>query len=100
MDKKLLTISDLRKGLEQVIENDHVLSRLEQSSDDELLRAGLYTDLGMDSIDVWELVCVLERDHEIYVEDSVEAVLDMSVDLTVEIYLNALNNYQQALPSR
>lgn len=107
MSRKKLTVKDFRDTLKQLIEGDRIyyshgndsgfldtLDKLEQMSDEDLLQAKLYADLGLDSIDVWEMVCMIERDYGVYIENEVEEAFDTGVCLSVESYLKALNTYQ------
>ncbi len=100
-------VSDFRRVLEQMLHGDGIhfsngkdgvfldtLNTMEQMSDSELLEAKLYADLGMDSIEVWEMVCIFERDFGVWVADDIETALGTGVTLTVRSFLGALNSYQ------
>ena len=108
MNKITFTVSDFRKVLEQVIGGDRIhfshgkdggfweiLDKIEQMSDEQLGQAKLYADLGMDSIDVWEMICIFERDYEVLIEDRIESALGTGVCLTVQSFLDAINSNQE-----
>lgn len=107
MDKIEFSAKDFRKVLQKIIASDRthfshgedggfekILNRVEQMSDEELLQANLYTDLEMDSIDVWEMVCLFERDYDVFITDNVEQSFGTNASLTVQNYLNAINSHQ------
>ena len=108
MNKKNFTVSDFRKVLEQMVQGDRVhfsfgknggfletLDTMEQMTDEELLEAKLYTDLGLDSIDVWEMICFFERDNDVSITDDVELDLGTGVSVTVKSFLKAVNKHQE-----
>lgn len=106
--KKTFTVSDFRKVLEQMIHGDkihfsrsknggfwEILDKMEQTSDDDLLEANLSTDLGMDSIDVWEMICTFEHSFDVCVADAVEKDFSAEAELTVRRFLEAVNANQE-----
>ena len=110
MNKKIFTVSDFRKVLEQMIHGDRIhlshgedgsswetLDLMEQTSDDELLKFKLYADLGMDSLDVWEIIAIFERDYEVSILDDVGEALGTGVSLTVKRFLDAVNTNQDCM---
>lgn len=107
MNKKKFTVDDFRRILQQIIEDDRIhfshgqnsdvwetLNKLSQLSDEGLLEAKLYADLGLDSIDVWEMICVFERDYGVFLTDDVGEDFGTGVGLTVRKYLEAVNTHQ------
>lgn len=105
---KELNIADFRSVLTQIIEGDRLrfpseeekgymetLNALEQYSDEQLLDAKLFADLGLDSLDVWEITCALETDCGVYIDDYVEEDFGTGVGLTVRKYLEAVNSHQE-----
>jgi acyl carrier protein len=107
MAKKEITLREFRETMEQMIEGDRLLSgrgknneylealnKIRQVSDEDLLKAKLYADLGLDSLDLWENVCMLERDYDVHIDDEIDEDFGTGVGLTVEKYLQAVNKYQ------
>lgn len=107
MAKKVFTAKEFRANLEEMICGDRIsltnesntnswemLDKLRQMSDEELLEAKLYGDLGLDSLDLWESVCMLERDYDVYISDEIDRDFGTGVNLTVAKYLEAVNNLQ------
>ena len=107
MAKKIFTLQEFRENLEKMIQGDRInssrdndnsyldtLDKLGQLSDEELLDAKLYADLGLDSIDLWELVCMLECDYNISISDEIDYDFGTGVNLTVAKCLQAVNEYQ------
>lgn len=108
MNKITFTVADFRKVFKQMVEGDRVnapcddggvlwysLCEIEQMSDEKVANSKLYADLGMDSIDVWELICIFERDYEVLIEDHIESALGTGVCLTVQSFLDAINSNQE-----
>ena len=107
MAKKVFTVEEFRNNIEGLIEGDRILSahgknngylevlnKVRQLSDEDLLNAKLYADLGLDSLDLWETVCMLERDYDVYISDEIDHDFGTGVNLTVAQYLEAVNNLQ------
>ena len=105
MNKREFTVSDFRQVLKQMVEGDRIyynhsvsldtLYTARGMSDEELLKAKLYTDLGMDSLDVWESICIFERDYEVLIGDGIGSALGTGVSVTVQSYLDAINSHQE-----
>ena len=69
MEKKILTLKDVRDAVRCI--NDEELSEyLNSISDDELLASNFKEDLGMDSLDVIELMLEIERMYAISIPDA------------------------------
>ncbi len=107
MAKKEITLREFRKTVEQMIEGDRiitardknngyleVLNNIRQMSDEDLLKAKIYADLGLDSLDLWETICMIERDCNVHIADEIDEDFGTGVGLTVESYLQAVNKYQ------
>ena len=106
MAKKEITLREFRETVEQMVEGDRMLSsrskdgymevlnNVRQASDEELLKAKIYADLGLDSLDLWETVCMIERDYGVHIVDEIDEDFGNGVSLTVEKYLQAMNKYQ------
>lgn len=108
MRMKELSIADFRSVLSQIIRGDRLrfptqedegymetLNALEQYSDEQLSEAKLFADLGLDSLDVWEMTCMFETDYGVYIDDYVEEDFGTGVGLTVRKYLEAVNAHQE-----
>ncbi len=111
MEKKEITINDFRELLNKIVEDDHfhfshemageykdVLVKVAEMSDEQLLATKLYSGIGMDSIDVWEMVCLIEADKDIVFHDEIDDDFGTGVGLTVEKFLQILNNRQWVDP--
>ena len=104
MDKKVYTIADFRKILEKVIDDKlentgdgfDVLNTMQQMSDEELLKAKLYADLGLDSIDVMQTITLFEAFNDVSIMDEAENALGTGVSLTVEKFLDIISTYQES----
>ena len=72
-----------------------ILYKMEEKSDDELLNAKLYADLGMDSLDVVQLIVYIEAMEHVSILDHAEPALGTGVSLTVGKLLDILNKYQE-----
>lgn len=107
MAKKEITLVEFRETMEQMIEGDRIISNrgknnnyievlnnIRQASDEDLLKAKIYADLGLDSLDLWETVCMIERDYDVHIVDEIDTAFGTGVNLTVKDYLHALNKYQ------
>ena len=69
MKKKVLTLQDVRDAIHCV--NDEELSEYINSiSDEELLASSFHEDLGMDSLDVIELMLEIERMCTVSIPDA------------------------------
>ena len=108
MNKIIFTVADFRKVFKQMVEGDRIhfshgidggfwdfLCKMEQLSDEEVAKLKLYADLGMDSIDLWEMICIFERDNEVLITDNIESALGTGVCLSVQSFLNAINDNQE-----
>lgn len=104
MDKKVYTIADFRKILEKVIDDKlentgdgfDVLNTMQQMSDEELLKAKLYADLGLESIDVMQTITLFEAFNDVSIMDEAENALGTGVSLTVEKFLDIISTYQES----
>ena len=107
MAKKEITLREFKKTIEQMIEGDRIISdrgknnnylevlnNIRQAADEDLLKAKLYADLGLDSLDLWETVCMIERDYDVHIVDEIDTAFGTGIGLTVEKYLQAVNEYQ------
>ena len=99
MAKKEITLREFRETVEQMVEGDRMLSSRSKNdgrkaADEELLKAKIYADLGLDSLDLWETVCMIERDYGVHIVDEIDEDFGNGVSLTVEKYLQAMNKYQ------
>lgn len=104
MAKKIFSLDDFRTVLERIIEGNRLnfaneveqhyletLNKLRQMSDDELSQAKLYADLGLDSLDVWEVICAFECDFKAHIDDEIDDDVGTGVNLNVEKLINAIN---------
>ena len=64
-------------------------------TDEELLNTKLYADLGLDSLDVVQLIVYTEATEHVSILDQAKPVLGTGVSLTVGKFLNILNKYQE-----
>lgn len=104
MEENKFTVDDFRAVAESIIETNRLntsdsddgyyletLNRMRQMDDDELLQAKLYSDLGLDSIDVWEIICAIECEYNVYIDDAIDNDVNTGVNLNVEKLLDAIN---------
>ena len=108
MDKECISVPDFRDTCKQMIEYrmEHdcavntssyldTLRTLEEKSDEELCQSKLYADLGMDSLDVTQMITLIEANHKIFITDDAFADLGTGVSVTVEKFLDAINTNQE-----
>lgn len=105
MQKTEITIDDFRDILNRMILGDRLLDEnkqgnyletlcsMEQLSDNALLQSKLYANLGLDSLDLWEMTCMLEAEYNVFIDDDVEQELGTGVSITVQKYLEAVNKH-------
>lgn len=104
MAEKEFTVEDFRTVAEHIVEGNRlnfsadddgyyleVLNKIRQMSDEELLQAKLYSDLGLDSIDLWEIICSIECDYGMHIDDAIDDDVDAGVNLNVGKLLQAIN---------
>ena len=105
MKKKVFKVSDFREALQKLTERSpfrspnrqdinylEVWNALGQMTDEELLDAKLYADLGMDSLNLAEMITYIEFGFGKYVPDDIHNTLGTGVSVTVRKFLDAINS--------
>ncbi|MBR1825861.1 MAG: hypothetical protein IJ770_04670 [Alphaproteobacteria bacterium] len=104
MRKKIFKVSDFRKVWGKLVElrardsmdkSDtsflEILNTMEQMSDEQLLQAKLYADLGMDSMSLAEMLTYMEFTCKFHISDEIYTTLGTGVTVTVQKFIDAVN---------
>lgn len=103
MKKNVYSVAYFRKVAEIVFgsrlhgEHDdslNVLNNLKQLSDEQLLKANIYDDLGMDPMDLVQIITYIEAFNKVSILDEAEDALGDGTSLTVEKLLDIAATYQ------
>lgn len=106
MKKHVFNVSEFREAWREIVtshcdENGgtealcdrYALIKLESISDDEMADSEIYSDLGLDSLDVMEITGILLARYDAFADD-IEFIADNCFNQTVNEFLEVLTEHQ------